>query len=842
MCSLHSLSPPSFSSRFYLTMAIFSTVALFVALRFFVLLCTTGLAPVSALPSPQAPVQTPAGSGYWLANIERQGISAFNPDSAYKVWRNVKDYGAKGDGSTDDTEAINKAITDGKRCGQGCDSSTTTPALVFFPAGTYLVSKPVVALYYTVLHGDPTALPILKAAPSFQGMAVVDSDPYDNFGNSWYTNQNNFFRQVRNFVIDITAMPKTSGACIHWQVAQATSLQNIRFEMIKDTSDDNKQQGIFMDNGSGGFMTDLTFNGGGTGAFLGSQQFTTRNMTFNNVNTAIFMNWNWLWTFKSLSINNCKVGLNMSNGPMAMSGGVVNQTVGSVLVQDSVFSNTPIGVSTAYSGDKNTPVGGGTLIIDNCDFSTSAIAVSDPAGQKILAGNTKVTSWGQGKQYVTSSTPSASRFKRDNSNIRMRETVNPIQGSRVQGVLSASTSKPTSLVDSSGKVFERSKPQYADLPSSSFVSVKSKGAKGDGKTDDTAALQAALDSTNPDQILFIPHGAYLIQSTLKVPAKIRIIGEMWPILLATGPFFGDMANPKPVLQVGAPDGTTAAAVELSDIILSTSGPTPGAILMEWNVRDSSPGSCGIWDVHFRIGGFAGSKLQSDLCAKTPNSTTLPNPSCEAAFLLLHITKKATLYAENAWFWVADHELDLPDHGQINVYNGRGVLVESEGPVWLYGTSSEHSTLYNYQLNKAKDIYMALIQTETAYFQSNPSALVPFPPDARYADPDFAASCKASPTGTSSCAKTWGLRVVDSTDVLIFGAGLYSFFDNYGQDCLATESCQRNMLSVEGAGKVSVWGLSTKASENMVSRGDQPLVLQKENRSNFCSTVALFAQS
>jgi len=58
-------------------------------------------------------------------------------------------------------------------------------------------------------------------------------------------------------------------------------------------------------------MTDLTFNGGKYGAFFGSQQFTTRNLTFNNCQTAIFMNWNWAWTLSGVSINNCGVGLDM---------------------------------------------------------------------------------------------------------------------------------------------------------------------------------------------------------------------------------------------------------------------------------------------------------------------------------------------------------------------------------------------------------------------------------------------------------------------------------------------------------------------------------------------------
>lgn len=48
---------------------------------------------------------------FWLANIAHQGTSPFLSDSSeYVVYRNVKDYGAKGDGSTDDSAAFNAAI------------------------------------------------------------------------------------------------------------------------------------------------------------------------------------------------------------------------------------------------------------------------------------------------------------------------------------------------------------------------------------------------------------------------------------------------------------------------------------------------------------------------------------------------------------------------------------------------------------------------------------------------------------------------------------------------------------------------------------------------------------
>lgn len=48
------------------------------------------------------------------------------------------------------------------------------------------------------------------------------------------------WRQVRNFVLDIRQIPTGSAHCLHWQVAQGASLQNIVFEMIEG-GDGNQQ-------------------------------------------------------------------------------------------------------------------------------------------------------------------------------------------------------------------------------------------------------------------------------------------------------------------------------------------------------------------------------------------------------------------------------------------------------------------------------------------------------------------------------------------------------------------------------------------------------------------------
>jgi glucan 1,3-beta-glucosidase len=72
-------------------MATFSIFTLFVALRLFLLVSsapTTGTAAAS---------NDAAASTYWVSSITRQGTVAYGA-ADYQVFRNVQDFGAKGDG------------------------------------------------------------------------------------------------------------------------------------------------------------------------------------------------------------------------------------------------------------------------------------------------------------------------------------------------------------------------------------------------------------------------------------------------------------------------------------------------------------------------------------------------------------------------------------------------------------------------------------------------------------------------------------------------------------------------------------------------------------------------
>jgi hypothetical protein len=172
------------------------------------------------------------------------------------------------------------------------------------------------------------------------------------------------------------------------------------------------------------------------------------------------------------------------------------------------------------------------------------------------------------------------------------------------------------------------------------------------------------------------------------------------------------------------------------------------------------------DSHFRLGGAAGSNLQSSNCAKI--SGTVSSSPCIAGTLMLHLTKHSSAYLENTWLWAADRDIDSNIPNQLNVLSARGILVESEGPTWIYGTSSSHHTLYQYQIVNAANVVLGSVQAEPPHYQPVPKAPTPFSPGLFREDPWFR-ECQ-NDTASLGCAAGWGLRIIDSTEVYILGAG------------------------------------------------------------------------
>ena len=91
----------------------------------------------------------------------------------------------------------------------------------------------------------------------------------------------------------------------------------------------------------------------------------------------------------------------------------------------------------------------------------------------------------------------------------------------------------------------------AAAPSQWTVTEAAFGAKGDGKTDDTAAFQAALDTAAKagGGVVFAPRGNYLFAGRLNVPAAVTLKGVWESVPAHNG--IRDVGLPKPT-----DDGTT----------------------------------------------------------------------------------------------------------------------------------------------------------------------------------------------------------------------------------------------------------------------------------------------
>ncbi|CAK4031656.1 Glucan 1,3-beta-glucosidase [Lecanosticta acicola] len=713
-------------------------------------------------------VETPAPqSRFWLPDFQgaQEGISPFLVNGhRYKVFRNVKDYGAVGDGVTDDTDAFNRAITEQSRMGGGRGSGGVTgqPALIYIPSGTYSISSSIQLFIDTQVIGDPIDPPTIKASSIMNNNTIL-IDGYD-FG---MQSTNNFYIGLRNIILD------TSGAssadtiyALNWAVSQATNLVNVNVTMPVGS----QHIGLEMDGGSSGggsglFMGDLAFEGGLIGILFSNQQYAIKNVKLKDIGTGIAVRHAFVLALQGIECEN--VGICVDAGQIDITG--------SVSLIDSSCDTCGVVVN-----------GSANVLLENIDVNNSGPTLK-------INGTSRGISNLVGKTYASG---------------------HVYKGASGQPVAANGTFLPYtqrgSLVDASGKYFTKKQPQYEDLPASAFASVRDAGAKGDGVHDDTKAIQQALLSNAGCKVTYFPHGIYIVTDTIYVPPGSRIVGQVWSTISASGKAFADDSAPKPMIQVGKAGEVGLA--EFTDMLFTVADVLPGAILVEVNMKGANQGDVSFHNSHFRIGGAVDSRTET-ACQ------TISDP-CKAAFLVMHLRKTSSSYIENAWLWSADHDLDGVLNQQIGT--GRGMLIEATQGTWLVGTGSEHHTLYAYQLDNAQNVYASLMQVESPYWQPLPRAPAPWTPDPQWNDPDFA-GCKGN---VSQCYMQWALRIVgaDTHTLALYGQGFWTFFNgpNYGSCTGPNGNCQINIVDfaanlTRGDG-VGLFNLNTKGVQNMVTLG------------------------
>jgi sugar lactone lactonase YvrE len=138
------------------------------------------------------------------------------------------------------------------------------------------------------------------------------------------------------------------------------------------------------------------------------------------------------------------------------------------------------------------------------------------------------------------------------------------------------------------------KSDISDLPDvATWVNVRTLGAKGDGKTDDTAALKKAIAQY---QTLYLPMGWYCVSDTLTLRTNTVLIGlnpSVTVINVLDGtPAFQGQGPPKPVIE--APQGGTNI---MTGIGVYTGATNARAVGVKWMAGENSM----INDVRFHGG-------------------------------------------------------------------------------------------------------------------------------------------------------------------------------------------------------------------------------------------------
>ena len=228
-------------------------------------------------------------------------------------------------------------------------------------------------------------------------------------------------------------------------------------------------------------------------------------------------------------------------------------------------------------------------------------------------------------------------------------------------------------------------------PSDTWINVHTLGVKGDGVTDDTVALQNAIQT---HLTLYLPSGRYLVRQTLTLQPDTALIGldpSTTQIDLPDGtPEFQGIGSPKPL--VVAPSG---AAAIVSGIGIFTGGLNARAVGLLWHSGENSL----VDDVRF-LGGH-GTNAPDGSRINPYNNTHTADPDLhrpwDAQYPSLWIEGGGGTFA-NIW---------TPD-----TFAQAGMQITSTStPGFVYEVSSEHHMRNEFKLQTVSNWQLYALQTE-----------------------------------------------------------------------------------------------------------------------------------
>lgn len=510
---------------------------------------------------------------------------------------------AVGDGATDDTQAILDALNMGRFLGSDLSLS---PVAVYFPPGTYLVKKPLIFWSNTLVIGEPSSPPTIVLASSSPFFAsgstpfAVIAPGYNcqAYSGNWnirsgiYGSTNNtFYCDVREVNFTVRSGNPGCSDVFLYACAQQTSLRNSILTGDTTTAHCLRTDLI----GGGGIIQGVTCTGGKV-ALLNryTAELLYRGCTFN--------------------------------GPVNLTGGAAINFVA------CAFNN---------KGGTGFVQNGGYFAMDDCTFASGTPFT--PGGYSGWQFHLENIQWPN-----LSSVPDALRPFADSSGHIAQYTNNTsyYNGTSVSGSSAAITA--------AAKGSPYPNPAYP-RPSTSCVNVKSYGAKGDGVTDDTAAIQSAYAASNE---VYLPTGTYKVSAPLTLGAGMKMFGQ------SPSQTNINVTTKSVALSV---TGNGKTGVVICGVAVHKLG--IGGTCLQWNGDPSSM----VFDSQFLLTRGAGTDV---------------------------IFESGGGFFENGWW---------PDNGRGTV----GLQINSTDPLFFYSVQPEHYTKTAVVYSNAKNVYWLNLEMENS---------------------------------------------------------------------------------------------------------------------------------
>ncbi|MBV7537588.1 SMP-30/gluconolactonase/LRE family protein [Duganella sp. sic0402] len=420
---------------------------------------------------------------------------------------------AVGDGRADDSAAIQEALNAAANQGEG--------GIVFLPSGRYRITRSLLVPLAVRLYGVGPTRPVLVLGantPGFQkGVAnmvvftggdqytvgkvpvpVRSAVPYSE--NVRDANSATFYSAMSNVDVEI-GDGNPAAAAVRLRTAQHSYLSHMDFHIGSGLA------GVYM---VGNQSFDLKFYGGRYGILTEKTspawQYTLMDSTFEGQREAAIRGHEAGLTLVNTTIRNTPVGIEISRGYGDWLWGkdvrFENISRAAVVISNEDNVYTQVGFDNALA--KNVPV-----------FARFRDSGKTVAGY----GSTyQVSEFNYG--LMLPGLGSVGKF-----------------GTSVKGEALKTMPAPRA-------------PVMRTLPSTKdWASVRSFGAVGDGVTDDTAAVQKAIDS---QRVVYLPLGFYMVQDTIRLKPDTVLIGlhpGVTQLVLPNGtPAFAGADGPKALLE------------------------------------------------------------------------------------------------------------------------------------------------------------------------------------------------------------------------------------------------------------------------------------------------------